>query len=170
MTKLWLPWIFLGTLLHYTYSGFGFLGLYNGLFILENLRAIYIAGVMKAQIEKVEGWSCHNQTTYWYLCSWFLPPCNTVDRYYRNKLIKTSNFHWRKLTPIFSKDLAKTSAPFFWLTKIIMGGSSLSFSNDSSFFLFSFSVTKYTLCSTRSVGLPVIMPWLLTCRLAIVWH
>lgn len=40
---------------------------------------------------------------------------------------------WR--TPIFSRDLANTSQPFFWLTKIMMGGSKPWDSTSRSFFL-----------------------------------
>lgn len=38
-------------------------------------------------------------------------------------------------TPIFSRDLAKTSQPFFWLTKMMMGGSKPCSKIASSFFL-----------------------------------
>lgn len=40
-----------------------------------------------------------------------------------------------QLTPSFSSDFARTSAPFFWLTKIITGGSMPSFKIATSFFL-----------------------------------
>ena len=39
------------------------------------------------------------------------------------------------LTPIFSRDLARMSAPFFWLTNIMMGGSKPFSSMLNSFFL-----------------------------------
>lgn len=41
------------------------------------------------------------------------------------------------LTPIFSRDLASTSQPFFWLTKMMMGGSKPFDNTSSSFFLHS---------------------------------
>lgn len=43
----------------------------------------------------------------------------------------------RLLTPIFSRDLASTSQPFFWLTKMMMGGSKPFDNTSSSFFLHS---------------------------------
>lgn len=39
------------------------------------------------------------------------------------------------LTPIFSSDLASTSQPFFWLTKMMMGGSKPCSRMANSFFL-----------------------------------
>lgn len=39
------------------------------------------------------------------------------------------------LTPIFSRDLASTSQPFFWLTKMMMGGSKPFDNTSSSLFL-----------------------------------
>ena len=59
------------------------------------------------------------------------------------------------LTPIFSRERARTSAPFFWLTNMIIGGSMLLLKRESSFFLLSASDTMNTCCSTFSVGLPV---------------
>lgn len=41
-----------------------------------------------------------------------------------------------RITPIFSRDLANTSHPFFWLTKIMMGGSKPHERTSKSFFLF----------------------------------
>lgn len=40
-----------------------------------------------------------------------------------------------RLTPIFSRDLASTSQPFFWLTKMMMGGSKPCSRMAKSFFL-----------------------------------
>ena len=40
-----------------------------------------------------------------------------------------------ELTPIFSSDLARTSQPFFWLTKMMMGGSKPCSRMANSFFL-----------------------------------
>ena len=58
------------------------------------------------------------------------------------------------LTPIFSRERARTSAPFFWLTKMMMGGSMPLLRREISFFLLSPSDTINTCCSTFSVGLP----------------
>lgn len=49
------------------------------------------------------------------------------------------------LTPIFSRDLASTSQPFFWLTKMMMGGSKPCDNTSSSFFL------HHTECKNHSV-------------------
>lgn len=51
--------------------------------------------------------------------------------------------------------MASTSAPFFWLTKMITGGSTPRFSISINLRRLSCSVTMYTICSVLSVGLPI---------------
>ncbi len=62
---------------------------------------------------------------------------------------------WKILTPNFSSPLAKTSAPFFWLTKIITGGSTPRLNISINLRRLSCSVTMHTICSVLSVGLPM---------------
>jgi len=53
----------------------------------------------------------------------------------------TISYKHAALTPIFSRDFASTSAPFFWLTNIMIGGSIPLFRMSTSFFLNSQSQT-----------------------------
>ena len=61
---------------------------------------------------------------------------------------------YTQLTPSFSSPLASTSAPFFWFTNMMTGGVTPRPSISSSLRLLSASDRIYTICSTRSVGLP----------------
>ena len=51
---------------------------------------------------------------------------------------------------------ANTSAPFFWLTKMMIGGSTPPFKISINLFLLALSAIMYTTCSTLSTGLPTL--------------
>ena len=52
----------------------------------------------------------------------------------------------------FSRPFARTSAPFFWLTKMMMGGSTPPFKISINLFLFALSAIMYTTCRETMVN------------------
>ncbi|KAE9532190.1 hypothetical protein AGLY_010392 [Aphis glycines] len=90
----------------------------------------------------------------------FLTPFKTCQ----SKLSLFLSFTTMKCTCVilkqnFSRPLANTSAPFFWLTNIIIGGSTLRLRISTSLLRLSFSLIMWTICSVRSTVVNVFHPF-----------